>query len=210
MDKDILFVVAVAFSAILAIIGRYSRKKGILYVFKPVTIGLIIFKAATSSPGYGLIYQVLILFGLLVSLVGDIFLMLPGDKFRAGLTSFLAVHIFYAFAFTQNVAVFYWVSLIPVIIVTATIYVLLQKNLGRFHMPVLLYMAVISFMTWQATNRYLNFRDSETMFALLGGILFLISDSILALNKFKRPFKEAQALILTTYYCAQFLIASSF
>ncbi|MGB8951636.1 MAG: lysoplasmalogenase [Candidatus Aminicenantales bacterium] len=210
MDREFLLIAAVAISAILTIIGRYSRRRQILYVFKPLTMGMIIFKAATSPPGYGIIYQALILLGLIISLVGDIFLMLPRDKFTQGSISFFAAHVFYALAFAQNVHSFFWIGLAPFFIFAAVLFILLQRHLGRFRIPILLYMIVISLMAWLAANRYFNFRDSETLFALIGGFLFLISDSILALNKFKKPFKPAQAFILSTYFIAQLLIASSF
>jgi len=210
MLREFLLVILICVSAVLAIIGRYSRKKWILYVFKPLTLALIIFKAALSQPGYGIIYQLLIMAGLVSSLAGDIFLMLPGDKFSQGLLFFLFAQIIYSFAFSQNVSRFFFRALVPVLLFGTFIYWLLHRNLGKFHIPVLVYMIVISFMAWLAINRYLNFKDPETFCALLGGILFLISDSILALKKFKKPFMLAQVIILATYFSAQLLVASSF
>src|SRR5213080_3500470 len=49
-------------------------------------------------------YDTAILIGLVFSLAGDVFLMLPRARFVAGLTSFLAAHIAYLFAFAADVS----------------------------------------------------------------------------------------------------------
>ena len=65
------------------------------------------------------------------------------------------------------------------------------------------------FLFWQAISRVLTeWNESAVLFGL-GISLFTISDTVLAYNKFVKPFKLAQILILSTYYIAQLLIALS-
>ena len=64
-------------------------------------------------------------------------------------------------------------------------------------------------MTWQALNRWLATGEAGSALALAGALLFVASDSALALNRFKGEFKGAQAVVLGTYFAAQWLIALS-
>jgi len=64
-------------------------------------------------------------------------------------------------------------------------------------------------MVWVAAERYIQVGSPSSLFGLCGPVLFLISDGLLAINRFMRPFRVAQAVILTTYFTAQWLIALS-
>ena len=75
--------------------------------------------------------------------------------------------------------------------------------------PVLVYELVIVTMAWRATARWAATREVGALLALVGAILFVVSDSALAINRFVGKYKAAQALILGTYFCAQWLIALS-
>jgi len=64
-------------------------------------------------------------------------------------------------------------------------------------------------MAWSAWERWSQTSQSWALFASIGALLFLISDTILAINRFRSAFKLARALNLTTYFAAQWFIASS-
>ena len=76
-------------------------------------------------------------------------------------------------------------------------------------LPVGVYMVVILVMAWQAWERWRQTDQSAALLAFLGAVLFLISDSALAVNRFRGRYKSAQALTLSTYFAAQWLIARS-
>jgi uncharacterized membrane protein YhhN len=196
-------------SALLAIYGKYSQGKYIHYVFKPLTIILIIFFAMARRPDTGSFYKFLIIAALLLSLIGDILLMLPKSQFIQGLLAFSIAHIIYCLAFMQNVGRFYFLILIPILFYGTSNYFVLSKNLSKLRIPVFFYVMIITLMGWLAVNRYLNFQDSKGLYTLIGGILFLISDSILAINKFKKHFKFAEVIILGSYFSAQLFFALS-
>jgi len=73
----------------------------------------------------------------------------------------------------------------------------------------LIYMLVILIMAWRALEQQFQMPGQKSLLALMGALLFVVSDSALALNRFRRPFAAAQLVILSTYYTAQWLIALS-
>jgi len=85
----------------------------------------------------------------------------------------------------------------------------LWPHLGKMRLPVLMYMLAILMMGWAAAGRRLLTEQEGSLLAFLGAILFIASDSALALDKFRRRFRSAQLLILSTYFTAQWLIALS-
>ena len=206
----ILLSLLALFSAVIHITAEYSHKRRRVYVFKPLTTLLILLIVVQSTAPVSVTYKYVILVGLLFSLTGDIFLMLPSDKFVAGLVSFLGAHIFYTVAFTLE-AGFYTslTGLLPFVIYGGVMYRLLAPHLGQLKVPVIIYMAVIMIMAWQATGQWLQTGHVGTLLAFIGAILFVVSDSILALDRFRRHFWSAALIILGTYYTAQWLIALS-
>lgn len=196
-------------SAALHIRAEYGAGARLqVYVFKTLTVLFIIAIALQSTPST---YRHLIVAGLLFSLAGDIFLMLPRDRFIAGLVSFLVAHIFYIIAFTIDGARgrTSFPAAAALLLYGGIMLRLLFPLLGRMKVPVLVYVLVILLMVWQAANRWLGAETSTALPALAGASLFAVSDSVLALNRFRRRFPSAQFLILTTYYAAQWLIALS-
>jgi uncharacterized membrane protein YhhN len=142
-------------------------------------------------------------------LAGDVFLMLPSDRFVAGLVAFLIAHLFYIAAFVSEISALIWWPLVPVIIYGIVIYTILAPSLGKLRLPVLAYIVVIMIMAWLAWERWSQTGQSGALLASVGAVSFVISDTILALNRFRGAFKPARALNLTTYFAAQWLIASS-
>jgi uncharacterized membrane protein YhhN len=68
---------------------------------------------------------------------------------------------------------------------------------------------VILIMSGLAWERHLQLELPQTLFAACGAILFLISDALLAWNRFRMKLKSAQFLIMGTYYVAQWVLAMS-
>jgi uncharacterized membrane protein YhhN len=197
-------------SGILAITGHYIEPRWILYVFKPLTTIFILIIALLSGADAPPTYRIAILVGLVFSLAGDVLLMLPSDPFMPGLVSFLIAQICYIIAFTSNRGFsFGWASLIPVVIYGVIVYALLALHLGKMRLPVIAYMIVILVMAWQAWERWSALGECGAMLAFFGAVLFVLSDTFLALNRFRGEFAAARALTLGTYYAAQWLITSS-
>ena len=195
-------------SASIHIRAEYRGPRQHIYIFKPLTmvfILLIAIQGQATSP----FYKFMIIAGLVFSLAGDVFLMLPSDRFVAGLVAFLMAHLFYIAAFASEISALIWWPLVPVVIYGIVICTILAPSLGKLKLPVLAYIAVIMIMAWLAWERCSQTGQSGALLASVGAISFVISDTILALNRFRGAFKPARALNLTTYFVAQWLIASS-
>lgn len=197
-------------SASLHIRAEYRGPQYQIYLFKPLTMVFILLIAVVQAgqPDAPL-YKVAILAGLVFSLAGDVFLMLPSDRFIAGLVSFLIAHLLYITAFTSGTGFGFSWRLLPCVIYGIAIFSILSPHLGKMQVPVVVYMVVILVMAWQAWERWSQTGQSGALLAFLGAVLFLISDSALAINRFRGGYQSAQALILSTYFAAQWLIALS-
>jgi uncharacterized membrane protein YhhN len=201
---------ATLISATLTILAMYQGRHLTLYLFKPLTIVLITLIALQSRYPTSSFYKQAIIAGLVFSLIGDIFLMLPSDRFIPGLVSFLAAHIFYIAAFMRESgrALSAW-ELIPFLIYGILMLRLLWAQLKQMRAPVVLYMIAILMMGWVAASRWMLTGQAGSQQAFVGAILFIASDSVLALERFRGRFRSAQLIILSTYFTAQWLIALS-
>lgn len=190
--------------------AEYTGRHWLIYGAKPATTTFLLLIALYATTPVSPFYHIAISVGLLFSLAGDIFLMLPRDHFIAGLVSFLLAHLCYIGAFGTQVK---WPFLswwgLPVVGFAIGIYMVLAPHLGKMQLPVLVYMAVISLMAWLAITLFVQQRAAWALWAASGAVLFVISDSALALNRFRQRFWSAQLLVLGTYYLAQWLIALS-
>jgi uncharacterized membrane protein YhhN len=155
-------------------------------------------------------YRYAITTGLLCSLAGDVLLMLPSDHFIAGLVSFLVAHLFYTVAFVSETGFGFalW-PLALLVICGIALFRVLQPYLGEMRIPVLVYAAVIVVMAWQAWARWSQTGQRAPLMAAIGATLFAISDSALAIHRFRGEFGSAHVVILSTYFAAQWLIALS-
>ena len=124
-------------SAALHIRAEYHGPRYHVYLFKPLTMVFILLIAAQAGRPDALHYKVAIIAGLLFSLAGDIFLMLPSDRFIPGLVSFLVAHLFYIAAFTAGTGFgFSWRLLAPCVICGILIFGILAPHLGEINLPV--------------------------------------------------------------------------
>lgn len=200
----------VATSAALAITGYYLDGGQLLHwMCKPLTTLLIVAMAwQTVGPAR---YRGCIVAGLLLSTLGDVFLMLPGDYFVAGLLSFLLAHVAYLVAFGARARWFAhsgpWLgyALIGLAVVAA----LWPAIPGPLRLPVVIYVVALVAMAAQAATVWQTRRDRAGVCAASGGALFLFSDSIIAIDRFGFAFAWSKALILVSYWSAQYLIARS-
>jgi uncharacterized membrane protein YhhN len=198
-------------SAALHIRAESFGPKRHVYLFKPLTMVWIILIALLSKSQVSAFYKYMIVAGLLCSLVGDIFLMLPADRFVPGLLSFLVAHLFYIAAFASGGVHFrtaLWCAT-AFLIYGSLMLRALFPHLGRMKLAVVIYMLVILVMAGLALSRWVGTGQAGSALAFCGALLFTVSDSTLAVNRFKGGINHAQFYILSTYFAAQWLIALS-
>lgn len=194
----------------LHIRAEYFGPRWHCYLFKPLTTLLILLLAVLSDQPVTGFYQRLVVVGLGFSLLGDILLMLPSDRFLLGLVSFWVAQLCYIVAFASQSHTWWpWPALPFLLLYGGVMLRLLWPYLGGLKLPVVLYLLVILLMGWQAYGQWQSGEPNRAGLALLGAILFIISDSLLAFDRFRQPFKAARLLVMSTYYAAQLLIAWS-
>lgn len=197
-------------SAVLAIRAEMAGTETQVYIFKPLATILILLIALQAVDAPSTFYKWAIVAGLAFSLAGDILLMLPADLFLFGLISFLVAHILYIIGFS-SVAGFYrsWIALLPFALYGLVMVVILWPGLGAMAVPALIYMVVILVMAWQALGQWQQTGETRALLAFIGALLFVVSDSTLALNRFGYAFDLSPLVVLSTYWSAQWLIALS-
>lgn len=160
--------------------------------------------------------------GLLFSMFGDIFLMFRSDDlFVFGLASFLIAHILYIFGFrtiqsagkpyNSKERLLYALPFLA--FVTTFLFILHRPILDNpltkdLLAPVIVYASVIAMMGYFAVQRFRGAGRKSFLAVFSGALLFVLSDSVIAINKFlySDTFPEAQSIIMVTYGIAQFLI----
>ncbi|HEY0506180.1 MAG TPA: lysoplasmalogenase [Lysobacter sp.] len=206
-----LVYAAIAFAALLAIAGAYwPAMPWLHWIFKPLTT-LLIAWIAWRTPSTLPRYRGWVLAGLLLSTCGDVFLMLPVDAFVPGLASFLLAHIAYLVALRQRGRWFAtaWPFALYALVAGAVLWQLWPGLPAELRVPVVAYVAVLAAMAAQALAVWWRVRDGASASAAVGGACFVLSDALLAWDRFVGPFAAASAAVLASYWLAQFLIARS-
>jgi uncharacterized membrane protein YhhN len=199
-------------SAAVAILSHYLGWRSIIfYISKPLTTTLIFLAVLAAVPNSEGAYVPLIAAGLAFGLFGDIFLMLPEERFVFGIASFAATHVLYLAAFiTAAGLALVNPSAIPLVLFAILMTRFLWPGLrDSLRVPVLVYVVLISFMTVQAIGAAIELETTGMALAAAGAVFFLASDSMLAVDRFRIPFTAARGLVLSTYWLGQWLIASS-
>jgi uncharacterized membrane protein YhhN len=132
---------------------------------------------------------------------GDIFM--ESDNFIFGLSSFLIAHICYLVVFCRNIEFNRLRVLLAIIIASSTLIfaTILSPNLGELAIAVYFYIGVIAVM---GITTSLGAKNHPLV--ILGALAFMVSDSIIAYNRFDAPIEGARYPIMITYYLAQYLL----
>lgn len=161
----------------------------------------------------------LVITGLFFSWLGDIFLLVESSNslfFIFGLTSFLITHICYIRYFMSIGAAApsllkrYPIYTLLILCYGAGLVWLLFPFLGGLKIPVMLYAIVICSMLLGSIHVYLKVNSPSNWNFVAGALLFVLSDSLLATNKFYEPLPFAGTWIMLTYCAAQYFIVRGF
>ncbi len=158
--------------------------------------------------------------GLLFSVLGDVFLMLPRERFTAGLGAFLLAHVCYTAAFASRglsserslILAAALVLLVAAFLLRRLRQSLVATGQSKLWLPVVLYALVISVMLLAGLQAMVNPRWQRNAAALLtlGALLFYASDALLAWNKFVKPVPRGQLIVRILYHGGQILLTASF
>jgi uncharacterized membrane protein YhhN len=216
--KKIIFHLLFLVIAAGTILSSYSYNEWSMYIFKPLIMiwigGYFLFHARYTDR------QIvkLTLAAFLFSWLGDIFMMFTekGEVFFAsGVFAFLVAQIFYIILFLKTITLSgkkpflkkqpYW--LIAYIAYGMLFAILLYGSLDTIlKIAIFFYITAILSMSAMALNRFGNGHPVSFTLVFTGSILFIISDSIIAIDRFLFAFEHARSIILFTYILAQYLI----
>jgi uncharacterized membrane protein YhhN len=175
-------------------------------------------------------FVLLLILAQVFGLIGDIFLLLPGRWFLGGLGAFLIGHLFYIALIVINLVSSTAINLSlnahnKMISITSVlwgmllwvIYQVFKRDYftGRHHGKVLwflvqVYIWVLSGLMVMSLFRALiqPAEDVKIWLLAFGGVLFLVSDLILAYNRFVKPVRQAQLWVHISYHLAQISLAA--
>ena len=193
--------------SLLEITGIINEKRILLYVFKPLIIPVLALVYIISIQKRNNLY----LAALFFSFLGDVFLLYSTELyFMLGLSSFLITHLFYIAILKREIKSFTTKKLISAALPFITIFILLisllYKNLEALLLPVIIYGITICAFGTISLYTYFEKKSNRTLMVVVGAVIFIASDSIIALNKFYESQSIYPIAIMVTYVFAQYLI----
>jgi len=210
MAKSLIVQPLFWFVSALHVLGLVFENELLRLITKPFIILLLIVLYLASINERSKLY----ILALVFSFLGDVLLMWSGEIFFIlGLISFLLAHLTFIKIITSKIKKTTIKSLLKSIIPFGVFLVLLQSvlfpHLDEMKIPVIIYGTVISIFGITASIRCLEQRNKQTLLLLIGAIVFAISDSVLAINKFYYSAHFLEITVMITYILAQYLIFRS-
>lgn len=199
---------AVIFSGWIYIDAAYRGPKWQRWIFKPVTM-LLLLLWAWQSPEMTT-FSYLILIGLLASLIADIIQMLPTERMLYTVGALFVSHLLYTLYFANPLKLsFYWPPIAVLFAIGVAIILLLWNQLEDMRWPVATYIAVTLLMVWVAAESYITQPGDMSFSQLAGSILLLITNVIWLINRYRISFKAANGIIAVCYFLGHFMIVRS-
>jgi uncharacterized membrane protein YhhN len=189
----------------LAIVGAERRIRWLEVVFKPVTTLLLFAVIGVPQTTFAR----LVTAGVALSVVGDVALLSDTNRaFMVGLAAFLLAHVAYVIAFLGVAVWSAHVVGVAVIMIVSSVALLRAtwEGASGMHGPTIAYGAVITTMVVSASAT-VGGPLPTAPFAAVGAMLFYVSDSSLAINKFRRPIPHVALLAFGVYWLGQLGIA---
>jgi uncharacterized membrane protein YhhN len=185
------------------------------YIFKPALMISLIFYFRKQSLLRGGKQDSWILLALVFSCFGDIALMFNGG-FLIGLGSFLIAHICYILVFLRDNRGLVFskkdrrIGVLVILIYGIGLLIYLIPHLGAMTIPVIIYASTILTMLLTTLNRWKSVGWESFEWVFLGAILFVISDSLIAINRFVGQFPLSGIVVMVTYALGQYLIIAGY
>lgn len=183
-------------------------------ITKPLIVATLLFYYLANTT----LRSTLFVTALAFCWLGDVLLMFQSEQplfFMGGLVSFLMGHVLYIFCYRQLRNEKSKNELLgpqkiryslPIILAGTGLVVILYPSLGELTIPVMIYALVLTIMVLQALFRFGFTSKRSFTLVFIGALFFMVSDSLLAINKFIEPLPFASLSIMFTYISAQYLI----
>ncbi len=208
-ERGTAFLVACGVvSVTLFLFGLMTDELLLRVIVKPIPVlacALLVLAYRTGTIGK------FVTVGLISSAVGDVLLELSfSGSFVMGMIAFLIGHVMYAVAFFKAAPRVRPLEFLPFIAWGLCIGSLVWSGLGPLKIPVAVYMSVILVMMWRATAFVAQTRHTHGVWvwlAMSGALLYGLSDSLIALNKFHHKLEHVRPMISLTYWAGQAMIS---
>jgi uncharacterized membrane protein YhhN len=195
-----------------------TKNRRLEYVMKPGTMLSLILWFTTSLPTAPPAFTTVFTLGLALSLIGDVFLMLPNDRFLSGVIAFLLAHVAYVIAYNMDGVLVTPISLFLLLVISVIAFfntrliVRALRSSGKDKLigPIIMYAVVLTATVWSTTMTL--FRPEwpliGAIITFIGGWLFYATDSMNAWTRLVKPLPRGRLPVMITYHIAQFLMAA--
>ena len=212
MIKQTKITIASIIFLLVAIIDIYaviSLNKSLEIIFKPLlmTVLVIVYLLSVKKANFWLVSA------LFFSFWGDVFLLDKTNYFLFGLASFLIAHVMYIKMVSKFLKKHSFFNVLKAVFIFITLFAgvlfVIKDNLSEMLVPVIVYGITISVFGACSLLNYQQEKSLTNLCLLLGAILFIASDSLIALNNFYKPLLYFDISIIVLYIFSQYLICKS-
>jgi uncharacterized membrane protein YhhN len=231
LTRSLFFLIA-----LINFYAEFTHNRELIFFTKPLLLPLLMLYYFLQMRGQWAMVHSVMLFAFLFSWFGDMFLMFTPQSladielmgirknkyfFLAGLGAFLVTQVLFIFSYIQSMTekkagtalnkiyflpfIIYWAVMLSIVI--PSVYSNPEKSMVTF--PVIVYASVLLGMAAVACSRFERTNRTSFILTLAGACIFVISDTLIALNSFvfANPMYYSGFLIMTTYVVAEYLIA---
>lgn len=206
MNKIVPLIAFIIF-CLVDFFGIYLEKQMIINFAKPMLMITLFWYYYSNTKKINIHFTL----GLFFSFLGDVLLLGTGETyFIFGLLFFLIAHIFYIIMVIKMIRNTkpkeFIIACIPFLLLFIVLINVLYAGLGSMKIPVIVYAMTISFFGIVSLILYLQTKTKTSLLLVVGVLIFITSDTILALNLFYKKQSFYPLLIMLTYVLAQYLI----
>lgn len=211
MNKKTRIIVASVLFLIITLLHLYGRvyNEMLAFVTKPLLMVslAVVYLTSVKKPSFWFVSA------LFFSFWGDVFLLFNEKFFLYGLASFLLAHILYIKILSSDLKQISFVKIIttsiPFIFAFGSVVYLIRDSVGEMLIPVIIYGIIISTFGVITLLNFLHTKSTENLWLFLGATIFIVSDSLIAINKFYEAREIYGISIMITYIVAQYLICKA-
>ncbi|KOC91052.1 lysoplasmalogenase [Winslowiella iniecta] len=199
---------AVLFSGWLYVDASYRGPQWQRWVFKPVTLLLLVAWAWQAPVLNATDY--LIMLGLLATLIGDALTLLPQQRMLYAIGAFFLSHLLYTISFAGHMTLsFFWPIPLVMLLIGVVLIAILWTRLDELRWPVCTFIGMTLVMVWLSAEQY-YFRPDDYSFSLLVGAIFLLlASSVWFISHYRRRFSADRAIVAACYFAGHFMIVRS-
>lgn len=215
MKSKLIFTIVYISITIIEILADLNHHFYLTYLTKPLILLSLLFYIQLTPDERVVHKRNVFVAGITAALLGDILLMIRSvDLFIPGLGAFLIMQMLYSyvFIFENRITLFSkkaLISKIPFLAFALILYLILYPNLHDLALKVAvgIYAYSIATMAWLTTLRKSRVSDQSHLLVLSGALLFMISDSLIAIDKFLYVISFKTIWVMGSYAAAQYLIS---